>query len=90
MGEAQRPVCTGPAKLAKFRVAYIARYLVPFTLSSVLEKRKRGIIGCPTIPLAKVEDYFGFFSVISPFFSVALSGFAALTELTIIFPSFSV
>ena len=40
---------------------------------------------------ACLEDYFvaGFFSVMSPFFSVAFLD-SALTELAIIFPSFSV
>jgi hypothetical protein len=52
----------------------------------------------PVIRPSPLGDYFvcDFFSVISPFFSMALSGFAALlldsalTELAIIFPSFSV
>lgn len=55
------------------------------------EKKEKGIVGYPTIPPG---DYFvsDFLSV----FSMALSGFAdllldsALTDLAIIFPSFSV
>ena len=72
-----REVFTGPREASKIR-------------SSVKKKGDSRFIRHPPSEARYLEDYFDFFSVISPFFSVPLSDFAALTELTIIFPSFSV